>query len=119
MQIIIDSIRTFVAQTLAESACYHFFPISEFPCMLIRFLLHSSSVRSDNKIRKSWNLPSGLGQRLTCFFSSYRTNPTNFDKFPFDLMIFYNHYIITSMLTGMISGRIAIKFKKDIKEFFI
>ena len=53
------------------------------------------------------------------FFSSYRTNPTNFDKFPFDLMIFYNHYIITFMLTGMISGRIAIKFKKDIKEFFI
>ena len=37
---------------LFTSACYHFFFISEFSYMLIRFLLHSSLVKSDNKIGK-------------------------------------------------------------------
>ena len=39
-----------VQKTLAESVCYHFFPISEFSYKLIRFLLHRSIVKSDNVI---------------------------------------------------------------------
>ena len=37
---------------LGESICNHFFPISEFSYKLIRFLLHSSIVKSDNEIGK-------------------------------------------------------------------
>ena len=34
-----------ISSTRAESTYYHFFPISEFPYMLIRFLFHSSLVK--------------------------------------------------------------------------
>ena len=37
---------------MAESACHHFFPISEFSYKLIRFLLNSYVVKSDNEISK-------------------------------------------------------------------
>ena len=39
-------------QPRAESACYHFFPISEFSYKLIRLLLHSPVIKSDNEIDK-------------------------------------------------------------------
>ena len=80
--------------------------------------VHSSLVRSDNEIGKFF-MEFPRPKTKIYFFSSYRTNPANFDKFPFDLMIFYNFHIMPSMVIGMISGRITIKFKKDIKEFFI
>ena len=41
-----------------------FFPISEFSYKLIRFLLHSPVVKSDNEMgkfyNKIWNVPGGL-----------------------------------------------------------
>ena len=45
-----------------------------------------------------------------------RTKPGNFDKFPFDMMIFYNFHIFPLLVIAVISGRIAIKFKTDIKD---
>jgi hypothetical protein len=42
-----SNIRLF---TMAEFACYHLFPISEFSYKLIRFLLNKSTVKSDNEI---------------------------------------------------------------------
>ena len=39
-----------VMGSMAESACYHFFLISEFSYKLIKFLLDSSIVKSDNEV---------------------------------------------------------------------
>jgi hypothetical protein len=45
-----------------------------------------------------------------------RTNPGKFDEFPFDIMIFYNFHLFPLLVIAVISGRIAIKFKTDIKD---
>ena len=48
-----------------ESVCNNFFSISEFSYKLIRLLLNSSVVKSDNEMSKfSLNVPGGLGQCL-------------------------------------------------------
>ena len=47
LQIFTARLRSY---TRAEFACYHFFPIYEFSYKLIRFLLHSPEIRSDNEI---------------------------------------------------------------------
>ena len=49
-------------QPRAESACYHFFPISEYSYKLIRFLLHRSIVKSNNEIGKFFLLRYGMSQ---------------------------------------------------------
>ena len=45
-----------------------------------------------------------------------RTNPSNFDKFPYDLMNVYNFHLMPLMVVGIISGRLVFKFKSEVKE---
>ena len=56
---------------MAESACYHFFPISEFSYKLIRFLVNSSVVKFNNEIGKFFY------EGMEC---PKRTQPMSFTK---------------------------------------
>ena len=82
-----------------------------------------SLARGKLRERKSWqqnldNKYSFTSGVIKIIYSFSRTNPGNFDKSPFDIMIFYNNHIFPLLVIAVISGRIAIKFKTDIKDAF-